>query len=153
MEKETEFITKSARETEDLGQKLAHNFRIGNVVILTGELGAGKTTFVQGVAKGFLVKSRVISPTFILLRMHRGKKDKRNITLYHIDLYRLEGKEGIKTLGLEEIFEDVNGIFLIEWGEKHESLKASWDINFKIIGRDSRRITIRNYDYAPGVSS
>ncbi|KKQ94881.1 MAG: Hydrolase, P-loop family, partial [Candidatus Levybacteria bacterium GW2011_GWA2_40_16] len=64
MEKETEFITKSARETEDLGQKLAHNFRIGNVVILTGELGAGKTTFVQGVAKGFLVKSRVISPTF-----------------------------------------------------------------------------------------
>src|SRR3989338_10864882 len=152
MEKETEFITKSARETEDLGQKLAHNFRIGNVVILTGELGAGKTTFVQGVAKGFLVKSRVISPTFLLVRKHQGKDNGEKINLYHIDLYRLESSE-IKTLGLEEIFEDVNGIFLIEWGEKHENLKASWDINFKIIGRDSRRITIRNYDYAPGVSS
>ena len=150
---EKEFITHSARETEDLGSKLAHNFRIGSVVILTGELGAGKTTFIQGVAKGFNIKSRVISPTFILLRKHRGKFDGRKINLYHIDLYRLEGSE-IKNIGLEDVFEDSNGIFLIEWppprglwpggGERHENLKASWEISFEILGKDKRRITINH---------
>ena len=150
---ENEFITKSVRETEDLGQKLAHNFRIGNVVILTGELGAGKTTFVQGVAKALNIKGRVISPTFILLRRHRariknhkslrqGSGRARIMNLYHIDLYRLENSEEIKNLGLEEIFKDSNGIFFIEWGEKHEELKASWEINFKILSKDRRRITM-----------
>lgn len=139
---EKEFITHSARETEDLGSKLAHNFKIGDIIILTGELGAGKTTFVQGVAKAFNIKSRVISPTFILLRRHRGKFDRRKITLYHIDLYRLENSEDIKNLGLEDIFEDTNGIFFIEWGEKHEYLKASWAISFEILGKDKRRITV-----------
>ncbi|MBI4091993.1 MAG: tRNA (adenosine(37)-N6)-threonylcarbamoyltransferase complex ATPase subunit type 1 TsaE [Candidatus Levybacteria bacterium] len=141
---EKEFITHSARETEDLGSKLAHNFETGDIILLHGELGAGKTTFVQGVAKAFNIKSRVISPTFILLRRHRGKFDRRKINLYHIDLYRLEGSE-IKNIGLEDAFEDSNGIFLIEWGEKHEPLKASWEINFEILGKDRRRITIRNY--------
>lgn len=137
------FITRSARETEDLGKKLAHNFRIGNIIILTGELGAGKTTFVQGVAKAFNIKSRIISPTFILVRKHRGKFDKQKISLYHIDLYRLESPE-IINLGLEDIFEDNIGIFLIEWGEKHENLKSSWEINFKILGKDKRKITLKS---------
>lgn len=145
-----EFLTNSAKETEGLGEKLAHNFRIGDIIILTGGLGAGKTTFVQGVAKAFSVKSRIISPTFILVRKHRGKFDKRKLNLYHIDLYRLKGTE-IKNLGLEEIFEDPNGIFLIEWGEKQAALKASWEINFEILGKDKRRITVRNYNYTPGV--
>lgn len=141
MEKKV-FIARSARETENLGEKLAHNFRIGNIIILTGELGAGKTTFVQGVAKVFKIKSRIISPTFILVRKHRGKLDKQKINLYHIDLYRLESQE-IISLGLEEIFEDPLGIFIIEWGEKHEKLKASWEINFKISSKDRREIVVR----------
>src|SRR3990170_3860814 len=96
---ETEFITRSARETEDLGAKLAHNFRRGNIIILTGELGAGKTTFVQGVAKTFNIKSRIISPTFIFVRKHKGRiknheslrqdsGQARIMNLYHVDLYR-----------------------------------------------------------------
>lgn len=153
MEEETNFITHSARETEDLGSKLAHNFRVGNIVILTGELGAGKTTFVQGVAKAFNVKSRIISPTFLLIRKHRGKFNKKQINLYHIDLYRLEGSGDITNLGLEDIFEDTSGIFFIEWGEKHENLKASWEISFEILEKDKRRIKVRNYAYTPGVSS
>ena len=149
MEKK-EFITHSARETEDAGSRFATNLKAGDIVLLTGELGAGKTTFVQGVAKAFNIKSRVISPTFILLRRHRGKFDKRKINLYHIDLYRLEGSE-IKNIGLEDVFEDSNGIFFIEWGEKHENLNASWEISFVILGKDRRRITLRNYTYTPGV--
>ncbi|OGH16546.1 MAG: hypothetical protein A3C30_05150 [Candidatus Levybacteria bacterium RIFCSPHIGHO2_02_FULL_40_18] len=159
---ETEFITRSARETEDLGSKLAHNFRIGNIIVLTGELGAGKTTFVQGVGKAFNIKSRIISPTFILVRRHKVKlktqnsklktttpldetRGKQNLkTLYHIDLYRLEDSEEIKNLGLEEIFEDPNAIFFVEWGEKHEELKASWEINFEILEKDKRRITLKH---------
>lgn len=139
------FITHSARETEEEGLKFAKKLKPGDLVILSGALGAGKTTFVQGVAKGFLVKSRVISPTFVLLRTHRGKKNKQDINLYHIDLYRLEGKEEIKTLGLDDIFDDVKGIFIIEWGEKHSALKSSWEINFEILSNNMRRITLRNY--------
>lgn len=140
---EKEFISHSARETEYLGEKLAHNFAPGHIILLHGELGAGKTTFVQGVAKAFNVKSRIISPTFILVRKHRGKFDKQKINLYHIDLYRLESSE-IKKLGFEETFEDPNGIFIIEWGEKHESLKSSWEISFEILGKDRRKIMLQH---------
>jgi len=161
MEEKTIFVARSARETEDLGSKLTHNFRMGDIVVLTGELGAGKTTFVQGVAKALNVKSRIISPTFVLVRRHKInlksqmsnlKTTSQNLkTLYHIDLYRLESSEEIENLGLEDIFEDTNGIFFIEWGEKHEALKASWEINFEILEKGKRRITIRNYAYTPGV--
>lgn len=153
---EKEFITHSARETEDLGSKLAHNFAIGDIVLLHGGLGAGKTTFVQGTGRFFNVKSRIISPTFILVRKHKARSknhESRIMNLYHIDLYRLEGLEDIKNLGLEDIFEDPNGIFFIEWppprglwpggGERHENLKASWEINFEILEKDDRRITLR----------
>ncbi len=142
---EKDFITNSARETEDLGTELAHNFQIGDIVVLSGELGAGKTTFVQGVAKALNVKSRVISPTFVLVRRHRGKFDQRKINLYHIDLYRLGDSEEIKNLGLDDIFEDPNGIFFIEWGEKHQTLKASWQIDFEVLNKNKRKIIIRNY--------
>jgi len=162
---EKEFITHSARETEDLGSKLAHNFKTGDIILLHGELGAGKTTFVQGVTKAFNIKSRIISPTFILIRRHKIKlksqnskvktttpldetRGKQNLkTLYHIDLYRLEDLTEIENLGLEEIFEDPYGMFFIEWGEKHEELKASWEINFKILGKDSRRMTVQEYPH------
>ena len=143
---EKEFITHSARETEDLGQKLAHNFEIGNIVLLHGELGAGKTTFVQGAAKAFNVKSRIISPTFILIRRHRGKFDSKQINLYHIDLYRLDSSQDIKNLGLEDIFEDPYGMFFIEWGEKHQSLNASWEINFEILGKNKRLLRFSHND-------
>lgn len=137
------FTTRSARETEDLGSKLARHFKPGDIILLTGVLGAGKTTFVQGVAKAFNVKSRIISPSFILIRKHRGKFNQNKISLYHIDLYRLENSEDITNLGLEEVFEDPYGIFFIEWGEKHENLKASFEISFKILSHSKRRIIFR----------
>lgn len=134
------FITHSFRETEEAGSTFAKNLKAGDIVILSGELGAGKTTFVQGVAKALNIKSRIISPTFVLVRTHHGKISSQKINLYHIDLYRLEDSLDIKTLGLEDIFEDVNGIFLIEWGEKHENLKGTWEVKFKITSDKEREI-------------
>ena len=139
---EKEFITTSAIETEKVGSEFAKNVKVGDVVLLSGELGAGKTTFVQGVAKTLFVKTRVISPTFILVRKHHGKIGGKKINLYHIDLYRLDSSE-TKNLGIEETFEDPIGIFLIEWGEKHDSLKSSWEIKIDVTGDSKRKITIK----------
>ena len=140
---EKEFITSTAFETESIGSEFAKNVKVGDVVLLSGELGAGKTTFVQGVAKTLFVKTRVISPTFILVRKHHGKIGGKKINLYHIDLYRLDSFE-IKNLGVEEIFEDPKGIFLVEWGEKHENLKSSWEVKIDVLAGDSKRkITIK----------
>ncbi len=140
---EEEFVTHSARETEEAGSRFATNLKSGDIVLLTGELGAGKTTFVQGVARTLNVKSRVISPTFVLVRKHRGKIDHKKINMYHIDLYRLEGSFDIKNLGLDDIFEDVNGIFLIEWGEKHENLRATYEVGIEVLNNGERKIRIQ----------
>lgn len=143
---EKEFITRSVRETEDAGSRFAADLKTGDIVLLTGELGAGKTTFVQGVARALYVKSRVISPTFVLVRKHRGKFNSKKINLYHIDLYRLEGSLEIKNLGLDDIFEDISGIFLIEWGEKHENLKATYEVSIEVLNNDERKIRILTYE-------
>ena len=138
-----EFTTDSAFATEVAGISFSKKLKPGDIVLLTGELGAGKTVFVQGVAKGLNIKSRVISPTFVLVRKHRGKIDKKKINLYHIDLYRLENPSEIKNLGLEDIFEDISGIFLIEWGRKHEYLKFTWEVSIEI-SNGKRKINIKD---------
>lgn len=136
-------ITSDSRQTQSFGEKFAKNVNVGDVILFTGELGAGKTTFVQGVAKGLNVKARIISPTFVLVRKHRGKIDRKQVNLYHIDLYRLESSHEISGLGLEDIFEDTNGIFLIEWGDKHEGLKSSWEVKIDALTGNKRKITIK----------
>ena len=151
MEKKQELVTHSAGETEEAGQRFGKNLKAGDIGLLTGELGAGKTTFVLGVSKALEVKSRVISPTFVLVRKHKGKVGDRKINLYHIDLYRLEDTREIKNIGLDDIFSDESGIFLIEWGEKHENLKANWGISFEVLNNDERKITIENHASTPGL--
>lgn len=138
-----QYKTKSFRETQNAGQEFAKSLQAGEIVLLSGELGAGKTTFVQGLAGALGVKDRIISPTFVLVRKHRIRQSKTDIhTIYHIDLYRLEGEVDINTLGLEDIFADENGLFLIEWGEKHASLKADWEVGIKVISDNEREIAI-----------
>lgn len=142
MEKREEHITLSAKETKELGRKFAEKLTKGNLVLLTGELGSGKTTFVQGLSYALNIKRRVNSPTFVLVRKYRGKKNSEKINLYHIDLYRLEGQKDAKSLGLEDIFEDLDGIFLIEWGERHKELKADFEVRIEILDQNARRIII-----------
>src|SRR5882762_1980249 len=109
-----EFVTNSAGQTQKIAAKFAKKFQNqGGVIALIGDLGSGKTTFSQGFAKALGVSDKIISPTFVLIRQHKLPKLQR--MLFHIDLYRLEGKIDPKELGLKELFDDPNSLVLIEW--------------------------------------
>lgn len=110
---------------------------------LVGDLGSGKTTFVQGLAMGLGIKERLISPTFILLREYQ-KPSGGN--LYHVDLYRLEQvtKDDLATLGILDFAKDKKNVILVEWADKAKSLlpeNTIW-VNFENLGENERRITI-----------
>lgn len=134
-----EIVTKSAKETEKLGEKLANTLKDGGVVCLYGELGSGKTTFTRGFVKGLNSKSRVMSPTFILIREYEGSRK-----IYHLDLYRLGKLEDIKSLGLEEIFGNSKNIVIIEWPEIIKEIlpKKRTEIYFKYLSENERKIRI-----------
>jgi len=127
-----------------LGEKIAVDLAISHqplVIALTGNLGSGKTTFVQGFAKGLGIKQRIISPTFILMR-------KYGENFYHVDLYRLEGniESEVRNLGIEDIWKDPKNIVVIEWAEKIKKMipkSAQW-IKFENLGKDERKITINH---------
>lgn len=144
-----EILTKSAQETKDLGQEFANCLKGGiakwRVIGLTGELGAGKTTFVQGLAKGLGIDQRILSSTFIMIRQYKIPDQRLPVkNFYHVDLYRVENKKDVEGLGLEEIFNDKKNIVAIEWAEKIKKIlpaQAAW-VNFEYQGQDKRRIVI-----------
>jgi tRNA threonylcarbamoyladenosine biosynthesis protein TsaE len=109
------YKTKSPEETQKIAEFFASKFKSGGVVALSGELGAGKTTFVQGFAKGLGVQGKIISPTFLIIRQY-PIPDQKNF-FYHIDLYRIE-KVKLEDLGLKEILTDPGNIVVIEWPER-----------------------------------
>lgn len=139
------FITRSAEETQKLAQKLAKKYSRGGVLALEGPLGSGKTTFIQGFAKGLGISQRLISPTFILIRQYAipgqplGK-------LHHIDLYRLDNTKQIIDLGLEEVFSNPYNIVLIEWAKKLGKLlpKETTAVQLKILSNNKRGIQIKD---------
>ena len=107
------FISHSPAETEALGEKFGRAAERGLVVALTGELGAGKTQLVKGIARGLGIAARVHSPTFTLVNEYAGGR----LRLFHLDLYRLETREQILSAGLEEFFQP-DGVAVIEWAER-----------------------------------
>lgn len=109
------FKTANPLETKNIGKALGTLLGKGDVLLITGDLGAGKTTFIQGLAEGLGVKAQVTSPTFTIIHEYPGI-----IPLYHIDAYRLEKEAEILELGLEDYFYG-NGITAIEWPEKLHS--------------------------------
>ena len=110
--KSKRLISHSARQTQSLGRQLGKHAQAGDVYLLTGNLGAGKTCLTQGIAWGLGVKEYAFSPSFIIAREYHGR-----LLLYHIDLYRLDRIEEIVDLGLDEYFYG-GGICVIEWAEK-----------------------------------
>ena len=118
-----EVETKSADDTRLLGRALAPFLQAGDVVILEGELGAGKTTLTQGIGAGLRVNQRVTSPTFIIARNHTKSPDVPGPNLVHVDAYRLTGGDDVETLDLESALE--TAVVVVEWGtDKVEGLSA-----------------------------
>ncbi len=136
-------ITKNDKETKDFGKKFAKELKSGETLLLYGDLGAGKTTFVQGLAQGLGIKERVLSPTFVLQRIHRLKKGEIK-TLNHIDLYRLEGKQAIESLGLSETIDEEDGLTVIEWADRLADYKPTkgYEFRFIYLGENQREIQI-----------
>ena len=143
--KRHEFTTTSDTETVAVGRELAHLLDTPQLLLLTGDLGTGKTTLVKGIAQALdaAEPDEVTSPTFTLLHEYDGQRAGRPVKLYHLDLYRLEGERQIESLGLDELFSD-DALVLIEWGEKFKSLKkkSTGAITITSSGGDGRRIVV-----------
>lgn len=107
------FISHSPSETEAFGEQWGRTAQHGHVILLSGDLGAGKTQLVRGLARGLGVTSRVHSPTFTLVNEYGG----RRLKLFHLDLYRLETPEQIHSAGIEEFLQP-DGVAVIEWAER-----------------------------------
>jgi tRNA threonylcarbamoyladenosine biosynthesis protein TsaE len=130
----------SEQETIDFGRTFAQQLRGGELVVLRGELGAGKTVFARGVALGLDIDpDEVSSPSYALIHEYRGGR----LDVFHIDLYRLEQPEETETLGLEELLES-GGVLLAEWGERLPQFyrRNAVLISFHDIGEGSRRIDV-----------
>jgi tRNA threonylcarbamoyladenosine biosynthesis protein TsaE len=134
-----ELLTSSEEETAAAGELLARRLSPGDVVYLFGELGAGKTAFVRGMARGLGANSdEVSSPTFTLIQEYTNAK----ATLYHVDLYRLEPKE-VDDLGLDDLIEG-GGIVAIEWAERWTGRpRDATEVRIEERGEDQRSIAIR----------
>ena len=131
------FTTYSEQETVDIGQRLAATLRPGSTVLLHGDLGAGKTTLVRGIAQGLGVDPDLVnSPTFVLIQEYRGR-----LTLYHVDLYRIEGA-AVDDLGLEELA-DAGGVVVIEWAERlPRPIAGAIRVKLEDRGKNLREITV-----------
>lgn len=133
-------ITQSAAETRQLGVKLGKQLRPNAVIGFFGDLGAGKTTFIQGLAEGVLGTADAIvnSPTFTYLNIYKGDK-----TLYHFDLYRLRDVDEFLSMGFDEMF-DAGGICCVEWAEKIEKVlpEDAVRISAAHLGGDKRMFSI-----------
>jgi tRNA threonylcarbamoyladenosine biosynthesis protein TsaE len=136
-----ELTTHSAEETIAFGRTLAELLAPPRLVLLRGDLGAGKTTLVKGIASAFQAAAEedVTSPTFTLVHEYHGPR----ANLFHIDLYRVDTQRELETLGLDDLREN-NSLLLIEWGEKFPRLQRERDVEIVLerVGENERRIRI-----------
>ncbi len=129
-----ELRTETADDTRAVGEALAAFLRPRDAIALTGELGAGKTTFVQGAARGLGVEDQIVSPTFTLIREYRGRLD-----VAHVDVYRLDRVQDVVDLGLDELGEGESVLF-VEWGDAVEALLPPDHLVVELTGDETRRI-------------
>ena len=136
-----EFITHSPEETIALGRTFVELLTPPKIVLLRGDLGAGKTTLVKGIAAGFRAASEddVTSPTFTLVHEYRGP----SANLYHIDLYRVDTQRQLETLGLDDLIGE-NSVLLIEWGEKFPRFVRERDVEIALerVSENARKVRV-----------
>jgi len=140
-----EFTTHSGADTVEVGRKLVRLLKPPQLLLLRGELGAGKTTLVKGIAQALdaAEPDEVTSPTFTLLHEYEGTREGKPVKLYHIDVYRLEGERQLETLGLDELLTP-DALVLVEWGDKFKSIKkrSTGEITITSEGGDARKISV-----------
>jgi tRNA threonylcarbamoyladenosine biosynthesis protein TsaE len=136
------FISNSPAETEAIGRELAKDVDAGSVVALKGELGSGKTLFTKGLVAGLGSSAAVTSPTFTIVHEYRGGR----LPVYHFDFFRLENRESVARLGLDDYFFG-DGVSVIEWADRFPNLvpeQARW-ISFEIESERQRIITLLDH--------
>ncbi len=140
-----EVITKNLVETQQFAEDFAQSLTGGAVLLLYGDLGAGKTSFTQGLAKGLGIEKRVLSPTFLIMRTYTLNTEEVKY-FHHVDLYRLQTEQEIIDLGLPELMKNSSTITVIEWPEKLGNLlpKNAWKLSFETQSEYERKITIQH---------
>jgi len=136
-----EFISRSPEETITLGEQMAQELRPGDCLALVGELGAGKTTLIKGIARGLgIPEEEVLSPTFVLIREYRSGR----LPLFHVDAYRIAKPEEFQEIGLEEYLLSEEGITVIEWADRVSSIipPGCLEVRLEIEAEQERKITI-----------
>lgn len=138
-----EISTNSAQATQELAFKIAGDLKAGDIVALQGDLGSGKTTFVQGLARALGVTRKVTSPTFVFVKSYPAQLNHKSVTLYHVDLYRTQTGRDVDSLGLADILSDKEAITVVEWPEKMPEIfdRAAVKINFTTVDDNTRKIT------------
>jgi tRNA threonylcarbamoyladenosine biosynthesis protein TsaE len=126
-------ITRAPDETRKVGAAVAELLAPGDVVSLTGDLGAGKTAFVQGAARALGVQDPVTSPTFVLVRQYRG-----DVPVHHVDVYRLDRVQEVLDLGFEDLL-DPSGVVFVEWGDAIDTLLPDDHLRVEITTDDEAR--------------
>jgi len=133
-------ITRSTDETRALGERLGRTLAAGDTVAIVGELGAGKTAFVQGLARGLGITSTISSPTFTIVKEHDGR-----VPLFHVDFYRVEHAAELANIGFDDYFER-GGVVAVEWADRFwEALpRRRVDVRIELVGADERRVQIES---------
>ncbi len=130
-----EIISNSTEETEKIGIRIGKQLKGGEVIALTGDLGAGKTTLVKAIAKGLEISRNILSPTFTIVREYEGRT-----RLYHFDFYRLNSEDELYEIGFEEYINDAGAVTIIEWADMFRDVlpKDGMNIDIGYIGEGSR---------------
>lgn len=134
------FVSESINDTYKIAEKVARKCKGGEIILLNGELGAGKTTFTKGFAKALNVKNNVTSPTFTIMKSYYG-----DLTLRHFDMYRINDEEELEELGFDDYFYG-NDVCLVEWNKVKFIEKNVITVNIEYSGENERTITIEGVD-------
>ena len=142
-----EFISKSREQTQKIASDFAKKLKGGEVLCFYGNLGSGKTTFIQALGKALGVKENITSPTFVLMKRYNafvGAGHAVPKSFYHMDAYRLSNSQEALDLGIEEIWDDPSNIIAIEWADKIADIlpEKRIDLCFESLGENERKITI-----------
>lgn len=159
----THHVTESAEETEKIGETLGiaylkekilrseiplrgRSIGLPRVIFLLGELGSGKTTFVRGIARGLGIDTRLLSPTYIIVRRYNIPRLSQKSFLYHLDLYRISGVQDAESIGIQEMLNDSQSITIIEWPERMSGLllQPRIECRFNTVSDNKHEITIQS---------